>query len=259
MPNGVPSADADEVRVFDSLSPAYQQAFHVFLNHTDQKVNARRWLERFVNALPARRVFVDAGAGNGEMTATFAPHFERTIAIEPSSSLRWELQQRCPEVELIAVGIGEAQPSAPADLVVCSHVLYYIDRCAWRACLAKMASWLAERGSLVVVLQNGESDCMRMLQRFLGQSFCLKEVALELEQEYGNDFVVERQLVPAQVNAPDVAAAYAIAEFMLNLLPMPRPPAKREVKTYLHEHFSTGDGSFRFSCDQDFLVVRRRG
>ena len=68
------------IRVFDSQGDAYKQAFQIFLDHTDQKRNAKRWLQQVVDDLPSRNVFIDAGAGNGEITRGFAGAFNRTIA-----------------------------------------------------------------------------------------------------------------------------------------------------------------------------------
>lgn len=250
--------DVARVRVYDSQSVAYHQAFQVFLAHTDQKVNARRWLEGLVRTLPARRAFLDAGAGNGQVTVWFLDQFERTIAIEPSPPLSAELRRACPGAQVLPVKILEAQPALQGDLILCSHVLYYIERSAWRANVARMASWLAPGGVLVIVLQNHETDCMRMLEAFLGQRFDLAALAQELVQEHGQQYRVERHLVPAHVTAPDLASAYVIAEFMLNLMPMPNPPEKCALEEYLRAHFAGPKGGFRFSCHQDFLLVRPR-
>ncbi len=76
----------ERIHVFDSQGEAYEQAFQLFLDHTDQKWNAKRWLQEVVDRLPARNVFIDAGAGNGEVTKAFAGAFTRTIAIEPNVS-----------------------------------------------------------------------------------------------------------------------------------------------------------------------------
>jgi len=248
--------DDARVRAYDSQSVAYHQAFQVFLDHTDQKVNARRWLDGLVQTLPARQVFLDAGAGNGQVTAWFLDQFERTIAIEPNPSLNSDLRRTCPSAEVLPVGILEAQPGDHADLILCSHVLYYIARSEWRATVARMASWLTPRGALVIVLQNHETDCMRMLDAFLGQRFDLAALAQEFEEEHGQQYRVERQLVSAHVTTPDLASAYLIAEFMLNLLPMPNPPARSALEEYVGKHFA-GPGGFRFSCHQEFLVIRQ--
>jgi SAM-dependent methyltransferase len=252
------ASDAGTVRVYDSQSEAYHEAFGVFLAHTDQKVNARRWLDGLVQTLPARRVFVDAGAGNGQVTAWYLDRFERTIAIEPSPSLSADLRRACPGAQVQPVKILQAEPDAAADLVLCSHVLYYIDRPEWLPTVARMASWLAPGGVLAVVLQHDDTDCMRMLGTFLGQSFDLAALAREFEQEHGRQYQVERHLVPAHVVTPDFARAYVVAEFMINLLPMPNPPQRAALEEYVRTHFADPQGGFRFSCHQDFLVIRPR-
>jgi SAM-dependent methyltransferase len=250
--------DMPRVHVYDSQSVAYHDAFQTFLDHTDQKVNARHWLDGLVQSLPARRVFIDAGAGNGQVTAWFLDQFERTIAIEPSPSLSADLRRTCPKAEVLPVRILDAQPAAQGDLVLCSHVLYYIDQSQWRAHAARMASWLAPGGALVIVLQNHETDCMRMLKTFLGHRFDLAALAAEFESEHGEQYRAERHLVGAHVTAPDLGTGYVIAEFMLNLLPMPEPPPRAALEEYLTKHFALPAGGIRFSCHQDFVVIRPR-
>lgn len=43
--------DPERIRVFDSQGEAYKQAFQIFLDHTDQKRNAKRWPQRIVDDL----------------------------------------------------------------------------------------------------------------------------------------------------------------------------------------------------------------
>src|SRR5262245_36989093 len=119
------------VHVYDSQGTDYHRAYQVFLDHTNQKTTARTWLDRLVQSLPARRVFIDAGAGNGQVTAWFMDAFERTIAIEPNASLRADLQKHCPKAEVLPEMILDANPSALGDLILCSHVFYYIDDAQW--------------------------------------------------------------------------------------------------------------------------------
>lgn len=264
----------ETISIFDSQGAAYREAFQTFLDHTDQKEQARGWLNRLVDSLSKRRVFVDAGAGNGKVTAWFTDRFERTIAIEPNPHLRRELAQGCPKAELISDGILTAKLANAADFVLCSHVFYYIDRAAWLATLEALASWLAPGGSLVVVLQNHESDCMRMLDRFYGRRFDLSQLAAEFRETPGERYRTVLETRPAAIQTSDFATAATIAEFMLNLLPLggdaeaaeaaeeePRrlpAPARDEVARYIRQHFADGCGGFRFSCNQDFLLVRRR-
>jgi len=248
----------ERISTYDSASADYHRAFDVFLANTDQKIKAREWLDGLVGGLRSRGLFVDAGAGNGKVTAWFIGDFQRTIAIEPSLSLFDELRRACPSAEVLRQKIMEAEPSGLADLVLCSHILYYIDAAEWMANLEKLVSWLAPDGVLVVVVQNHETDCMRMLNHFFGYRFNLPELANRFAALHGQRYRVEIATVPAQVATTEFGAAFTIAEFMLNLLPMPDPPARRSLEEYMRQHLSDGAGGFRFSCDQDFLTIHPR-
>jgi hypothetical protein len=261
---------AETIAVFDSQGEAYQAAFQKFLEHTDQKDQARRWLDRLVESLSERRVFIDAGAGNGKVTTWFVDRFERTIAIEPNPHLREQLARVCGAAQVVPDGILDARPAAQGDLVLCSHVFYYIDRSAWMETLGALASWAAPHGALAVVIQNHESDCMRMLEHFYQRRFNLVELADAFRDSMGRQYRVELETTPAVVRTRDFAAAAAVAEFMLNLLPLHPggasgeakgalpPPRRADVASYIRQHFADGDGGYRFSCDQDFLLVRPR-
>ncbi len=244
------------IKVFDSSSADYQRAFQVFLDHTDQKAKAKEWLDHRVQALPARRVFIDVGAGNGKVTAWFLDRFQQTIAIEPNPHLCEELRRHCPAADVRPSRILDATCGSLGDFVLCSHVLYYIPRAEWLAHLEQMASWVGPGGMLVVMVQNHQTDCMRMLEHFVGQRFNLSELAKEFRAASGRRYDVAIETVPAHVETADLASACTVAEFMLNLLPISQPPAKKSVEDYVRRQFADGAGRFRFSCHQDCLTIR---
>lgn len=250
--------DQEHVRVFDSQGEAYKQAFQIFLDHTDQKRNAKRWLQQIVDRLPTRKVFIDAGAGNGELARTFAPAFERTIAIEPNVYLLEQLQRAVPVAEAIGQPIMAAQPAAQGDLVLCSHTFYYIPAEDWLAHLERLVSWMSPTGVTIVVLQHRESGCMNMLHHFLGHRFELRRTADLFRMKHGDRYEVVTTLDHANVMTPDLAKTYAVAEFMLNLLDMKYAPAKRDVETYLQANFASSEGGYRIPVHQDFLQIRAK-
>ena len=251
-------AQSDTIQIFDSQGESYKQAFQVFLDHTDQKRNAKRWLRQMVETLPTRQVFIDAGAGNGAVTGAFADAFARTIAIEPNVYLLSQLQQAIPHAEAIAEPILKAKPGAKGDLVLCSHILYYIPPEEWLAHLECLVSWMSPTGVTVVILQNRETGCMNMVHHFFNHRFELRHVAELFQQKYKDRYEVITTLDPAHVDTPDFISAYTGAEFMLNLLPMPHPPKRQEVETYIKTHFASADGRYRFPVHQDFLQIRPR-
>lgn len=245
------------MREYDSLSEDYTRAFGVFLAHTDQKVKATAWLDREVAELPSREVFIDAGAGTGELTARLEPRFRQTIAIEPNASLRDKLQVSCPTAEILPLPITASKPRTQADFVLCSHVFYYIDRSLWAENLQSLAGWLGLNGVGVVALQNHETDCMRMLRHFTGKEFDLDVLARKFADDMHGTFDTRITTVEAHIQTNDFASAYTIAEFMLNLVPLQRLPQRKELEEYVHSRFFN-DGRYRFSCHQDFLRIQRK-
>jgi hypothetical protein len=251
-------AKGQAIAVYDSQSDEYHKAFEVFLAHTDQKLTAQQRLIDLIERLPSRRVFIDAGAGNGKVTAWFTERFDRTIAIEPNASLRSELRRTCRAAEVVPGTILEAKIPAPGDLILCSHVFYYIPSSEWRVNLERLVSWISSDGVLVLMLQNQNTDCMRMLDHFFSQRFDLRSLGEEFQKEHHGSYQVNVETVPAQIETSDFASAYVIAEFMLNLLPTTDPPARDAVAAYVRAHFERSKESFRFSCHQDFLQISRR-
>ena len=245
------------VTVYDSLGSDYDRAFAVFLAHTDQKDKAHGWLMGAVGALVSRRVFIDAGAGTGKVTAWLTEEFGRTIAIEPNPHLRVHLERNCPSAEIVPTPILDCDFGGQADFVLVSHVFYYIPAGEWQTTLDRLASFLSPTGVLVIVLQNPETDCMGLVHHFHGQRFDLPGACQEFQHRHAGAFDLQIETVACHIETSDFAAAYTVAEFMLNLLPLEDPPARNDLDAYVRGKFAASEGGYRYSCSQDFLVIRR--
>jgi len=248
----------ETIQVLTSQTKAYHDAFKIFLDHTDQKIQARKRLAELVATLDSRETFIDSGAGNGQTTAWLADDFEKTIAVEPNPSLREELIKNCPSADIIGEPIRTANISNLADFILCSHVFYYVGRNDWINNLETLASWLSPTGLLVLILQNENTDCMTMNDHFYGRRFKLGSLADEFRAKYGKQYQIQLETVPAHVVTHDFASAFKVAEFMLNLLPNTVPPTRVAVEHYVRDKFAKDDGTYQFSCHQDFLKIQQR-
>lgn len=238
--------------------PEYARAFGTFLTHTDQKVKAINWLTDLVNGLRSHRLLVDAGAGDGSTTAALAKLFDRTIAIEPNSTLRAELARRCPEAEVVEASIGEARIGSPADFVLCSHVLYYIPQKDWTDALERLTSWLDASGVAVVLFGNSNADVIALPREFFGRSIDLAAAVQEFKARHDDDFEIRTHTIPCEVVVDDLESACTLARFFLSDHPdWGRTVTRRRVEEYVRSRFADPRG-YRLSCDQDALSLLRR-
>jgi len=68
------------------------------------------------------KTVIDVGAGTGRHTAPLAERLEWVTAVEPSEGMRSHIPQR-DNITIVASTWEDAEV-APADLVICSHVMY---------------------------------------------------------------------------------------------------------------------------------------
>ncbi|MEU0273231.1 class I SAM-dependent methyltransferase [Streptomyces sp. NPDC006307] len=247
--------DGHTWRELDPSHPRYGDIFRTYLAHTDEKEHQQRLLYAIVDELPQRDVFVDAGAGTGLFTAGLAERFDRTVAVEPDPALRRELRTACPDAEVLPVPIAAAEPAGPADLVLCSHVLYYVPEADWPGHVARMLSWLRPGGELVLVLQHPHNACMAMVRHFGGPTRSLNALLPYLDGAADRSYRAELVRQRASVRVPDLPTALEVCQLVVG--PLENPSARTAVADYLHTHCAEPGGGFALSCDQDFLRIRR--
>lgn len=74
--------------------------------------------------LGPRKTLIDVGAGTGRFAAPLAERLDWVTAVEPSQSMR-DLIPHAPNMTVVGSGWVDAEV-APADLVICFHVLYTV-------------------------------------------------------------------------------------------------------------------------------------
>ncbi len=94
-----------------------------FARSTSGRADA--FLEVLEPYLSARKSLIDVGAGAGRHAVPLAARLEWVTAVEPSDGMRAHLPA-LPNLTVVASSWEDAEV-APADLVICSHVLYGVE------------------------------------------------------------------------------------------------------------------------------------
>src|SRR5258706_10294075 len=86
---------------------------------------ADQFLDVLAPYVSPRKTLIDAGAGAGRHAVPLAARLEWVTAVEPSEGMRSHLPA-LPNLTVVASAWEDADV-APADLVICSHVLYGVE------------------------------------------------------------------------------------------------------------------------------------
>jgi Methyltransferase domain len=248
------------VRILDVAGDDYRRAFELFMAGTDEKAVTHEYLNALVEQLPRRTLFIDVGAGDGVTTRHVGQYFERTIAIEPSAPMRQALRRSCPDAVVLNEPIDEVELDTHADLALCAHVFSYMPEFAWLNTARRILNWMAPGGTLLLILQNPGSDCMRMVRHFTGVRHDLSDLARRLEYD-DNGLVdsVAMVTLPIRYRSTNLTDAIDVAEFMINVpaLRSRRLPRRQELQSYVVRNFSDPEGAICITHTHDILTVHR--
>lgn len=123
MDSAYAAAGIRDADYWSKRATTYRQALH------ERTEEDPFFLQVRAAALPETSV-VDVGAGTGRHTLALAPHVRQVVAVDPSPAMLGLLRddlaaQKLSNVQTVQAGWLDADV-APADLVICSHVLYPI-------------------------------------------------------------------------------------------------------------------------------------
>jgi hypothetical protein len=253
--------DIDRATGLRCEDEAYRHALARFLAGSDEKDRTHAYLDDVVRRLPARRVLLDVGPADGTTTSHLSPHFERTVCIEPSEPMRRALQRVCPDALILAEPVLEAEPGVRADLALLSHVLYYVPRAQWAPTVLRVLDWVEPGGTFLIILQNPDNACMRMVRHLTGSGFDLKELADDLaaaDETLADALFLDS--VPARYTSDDLDEAVAVAGFHLGVAayePNAVAPPREAVADYVRREFADAAGGFTMAHEQDVLRIHR--
>ena len=200
----------------------------------------------------AESTILDVGAGAGRYARAIAPHVRRVVAVEPSEALVGHLRADAAAEELATIEVVGARwedaAVEPADVVLCSHVLYpfaevegfirKLDAHARRACLILATAAWSEPPLL-----------LELWQRFHGEPRVGQPDARHVfDVLYALGIPANVEVAPFRAAAPMWAFASleeAVATAREHLILPPDPATDRELGAALADGLLPGsDGGF---------------
>ncbi len=188
---------------------------------------------------------LDVGAGTGRHALTVAPLVRKVIAVEPSPAMREQLEIGRREAGLTNVEVvAAAWPTAdvpPADLVICSHVLYFVAEV--EPFLRRLREVTRRRAYVVHRHQQRELLILDLFERIWGEP-------RSPEPSFTDLFGVASQLqlwanvttIPFTVNLGFASLDEAVPMVRADLLNPSGDGIDEVIRAYLRERLTERDG-----------------
>ncbi|MHA1292031.1 MAG: class I SAM-dependent methyltransferase [Promethearchaeota archaeon] len=171
----------DSIRIPMEKENIYERQLRLLYKRSDnleiQKIKIR---SKAIFKLIKREKFLDIGAGNGILTNYISKYFKETYCVEPND-VNVKMLKELNFKKIFNCGIEEFNTNEKFDLVLCSHVLYYIKREFWLDIITKMKGFLDDNGILVILLQSKDGEFQRFFNIFSGDKYNIDPIALNHE------------------------------------------------------------------------------
>ncbi|MBI5929040.1 MAG: class I SAM-dependent methyltransferase [Chloroflexi bacterium] len=162
MDNATPGMQ-DEVLV-------YKRVFELLSENTQEYDNFLKFIETsIIPNLPSHRSLLDIGAGRGNLTRPLSFYFEQTTVVEPNKAFFDELMDwahsHSPNVVGHNAGWETLDLDLSADLIILSHVLYYVPIHQHLEFIRKAYSHLRPGGCMILALNGTQSDIWKLCKQ----------------------------------------------------------------------------------------------
>lgn len=134
-------------------------------DRTDEKVIVNALLEEVLSGRRFERA-LDVGGGEGAHAGVLAARSEQLTLLDVRADYRDHLQARYPQAKVVIEPAETFAPDSSFDLILISHLLYYIPTDQWRPLLEHYLSLTNDGGFLLVILNSDEADWYEVYQHF---------------------------------------------------------------------------------------------
>lgn len=155
--------------------------------------------ESVIPLLSATEALLDVGAGPGLVATPLSAHFERVGIVEPDTDYCLETVNKILSAGKLVTafnGLWEAAQLGDLqfDLIICSHVLYFVDRDKWDGFLQKMVRHIRPGGRMAIVLTAKGDQVSEIVRRSLGienvGAYPFSAGVIEFARKHGHSYEV---------------------------------------------------------------------
>ncbi len=232
----------------------YQQQLRLFSECSTEKGIELVNIGEVIAGLPNRRRFLDIGAGGGHLTIPVAQQFEQTTIVEPNQRQAGLFCRRHPAFCVHSASWTDVDLEDECyDLILCSHVLYYIPEGTWLPMIEKMYRHLSDGGCIIIVVQSPLGEVARFFSSLTTYDVPILDLTRDVIGRYGDDAVM-LQYFQNEIFCDSRDDIVSIGLFLL--LDRKFRTRADEIATYFDAHHRDGNG-YRIMQDEILLIIKK--
>lgn len=252
----------------DVLSPErnalYKAQFDSLSENTTEYRDMRRFFEEEIfPQLPSMGHFLDIGAGRGNYARPFSLLCEQTTIIEPNDVFFQEIMAWGKEAGSNISGYQadwlDVDFMGEADLVLMSHMLYYVDKAKRLDFIRKAYAHVRTGGMMMIVLNAEQCGIREVYKAFYPQDLLEampygEAIAALLTAE---GFTVEEKPFPALITLPNREEMAQLIDFLLlRRVSFDDAANQQKRETFIDAHCFK-DGKYIMDSNGSVVMVRK--
>lgn len=241
----------------------YKEQFDLLSYSTNEYEQSVSFIqESILPHLPSRQHFLDIGAGSGNLTKPLAPAFQQSSFVEPNQMYYEELLQWGNSNGQALAGYHgdwlDYDFQGQADLVVMSHVLYFVPQAKRSAFIKKAYASVKDGGYLIITVISATSGISHLYRGLLAPEVYATMPSIEdtLVKMHAEGYEQMRlKLFDAVIQIPNKASMDYLIDFLI-MENITSPKAMQERDAYI-ERYLQNDTAYSINSNIGLLILKK--
>lgn len=238
----------------------YLDTLHLVLSSTHETRNRVLFcLNEILPQVPFKGSLLDVGPGNGALTKILAQHFKNITMIDINHHGLDQLQKSLPssiKTTSITGSILDVDvESEYYNLVVLSHMLYYIEPHLWLDIIKSTYRSLKEDGIIIIILGGDEQGKSDLIQTFGGQILAIDPLAIQCQNIFGRYrvqlYASDESFVTCTHEAMLHIAGFMLADANINA-------SEDDLNSYITQKLKHSDNHYEMTTRQKYIIINKK-
>jgi len=237
----------------------YLDTLELVLNSTNETSNRLAFFKNIITPSVSKKEHVlDVGPGDYALTKIVIPEFKNLTVVDENEYILNNSGLALPghiKINKILGGIESVNLKKELyDLVVMSHILYYVDSKNWMNVVKNAYHSLQSNGMLVIVLGGDELQKADLIKHFGGETLQINTLAKQCYDIFGfsNVSLFSSEEV---FFANTLKSMLHISAFMLKDAKI--TAKKDDLIQYIENNLKVGKSDYRMTTRQKYIVIKK--